>query len=680
MDTIVELRKNLIKLGAIRHIRLEKIERPVIISKTPIMIHTPSQQETLKEEPVIYQRFTNTNPNSDKTPPKVLTPSKSVNNMFPIDKNEYYFSNSMQNGYLNIKDSKTIKITGGKETAKEKRELYKNQRRRKKQLSNYIINQDKKKSRSLSNNRSCIDFGVKENNKYRNKSRKIGLTFSLLLRKNQIEDGEVMLRGMRDEKGGVVDFCYGGKENDKQHVIMKFTKNSVIYPSKKIVENTKKIQRWWRWILFTYKRLTMKIILLQKWLRGFLFRKHCLNARSPRLYQEKITENTEDNNTNITNKNQKAITFGCLFLRELISNKLLCSYNDVIRRIMNYNEFKNNMNSNIVKLGMMIRKKIFKDNFIEGRTIALLKEKLLTFLILHKDKKARYHKKECFNKWRYNKQNEIVNLRPFTIYSQEEIRPQKLKVLKEQETQTDSIKIEKTIPKRKINSLKVASLIKSIETPIKADTFNTLKASSPLDNSVLNKKRTILKSKRKQLLKKQFTTKDLKNILIAKIYFLKWYRKLLALKNSHKVNLRKKVPKDLLNHFKTNLLRFPFEQIKKEVKRRKIIKLFFHIRNLKYPVLTFVFEKLKKYSDIKYQFMNAYATVIQQYFRMKYINRNFIEDETTINKKQIIIEETYNENLTFTNKSYHSISELFFDFYKKLVIKCLIESLYMKSF
>ena len=239
------------------------------------------------------------------------------------------------------------------------------------------------------------------------------------------------------------------------------------------------------------------------------------------------------------------------------------------------------MNSNIVKLGMMIRKKIFKDNFIEGRTIALLKEKLLTFLILHKDKKARYHKKECFNKWRYNKQNEIVNLRPFTIYSQEEIRPQKLKVLKEQETQTDSIKIEKTIPKRKINSLKVASLIKSIETPIKADTFNTLKASSPLDNSVLNKKRTILKSKRKQLLKKQFTTKDLKNILIAKIYFLKWYRKLLALKNSHKVNLRKKVPKDLLNHFKTNLLRFPFEQIKKEVKRRKIIKLFFHIRNLK---------------------------------------------------------------------------------------------------
>ena len=86
-----------------------------------------------------------------------------------IDKNEYYFSNSMQNGYLNIKDSKTIKITGGKETAKEKRELYKNERRRKKQLSNYIINQDKKKSRSLSNNRSCIDFGVKENNKYRNK-------------------------------------------------------------------------------------------------------------------------------------------------------------------------------------------------------------------------------------------------------------------------------------------------------------------------------------------------------------------------------------------------------------------------------------------------------------------------------------------------------------------------------
>lgn len=680
MDTIIELRKNLIKLGAIRHITLERIERPVIISKTPIMIHTPSQQESLKEEPVIYQRFTNTNPNSDKTPPKVLTPSKSVNNMFPIDKNEYFFSNSLQNGYLNIKDSKTIKMTGTNETTKEKRMLYKNERRKKKQLSNYIINQDKKKSRSLSNNRSCINFGVKEKSKYRNKSRKIGLTFSLLSRKNQLNDEEVMLRGMRDEKGGVVDFCYGGKENDKQHVIMKFTKNSMIYPSKKIVENTKKIQKWWRWILITYKRLTRKIIIIQKWIRGYLYRKHFLNTHSTQLYQEKITENTDDNNTNITNKNQKAISFGCLFLRELITNKLLGNYNDVIRSLMKYNEYKRKMNDNITKLGMMMRKKIFKDNFIEGRTIGLLKDKLLSFFIMNKERYAVSNKKEYFNRWKTNKEFNIINLRSFTIYSQQEIKPQKFKVLKEQEAQTESIKIEKTIPKRKINSLKVSSLIKSIETPINRDTFNTLKSTSPLDNCLLNKKRTVLKSKRKQLLQKRFTTKVLKNALLTKIYFLRWYRKLLAFKNSHKVNLRGKVPKEELNHFKTNLLRFPFEQIKKEVKRRKIIKLFFHIRNLKYPVLTYVFEKLKKYSDIKYQFMNAYATVIQQYFRMKYINRDYIEDETTINKKQIIVEETYNENLTFTNKAYHSISDLFFTFYKKMLLKCLIESLYMKSF
>lgn len=119
------------------------------------------------------------------------------------------------------------------------------------------------------------------------------------------------------------------------------------------------------------------------------------------------------------------------------------------------------------------------------------------------------------------------------------------------------------------------------------------------------------------------------------------------------------------------------------MRRRKIIKLFFHIKNLKYPTLAYVIGKIKKFSDVKFQYMNACATIIQNYFREKYILQKddlYEENETTIKKRHIIIEESFNENFTFKQIPYESIGDLFMSFYKKLMVKCLIESLYMKSF
>lgn len=283
-----------------------------------------------------------------------------------------------------------------------------------------------------------------------------------------------------------------------------------------------------------------------------------------------------------------------------------------------------------------------------------------------------------------------------------------------------------------INALKLRNLKTAITNPYNKTTFDSLLQNIPPKKETTPQleekekeqqqqqtqaqieiqppKDNILK-KRKQLLSRRITSNDLKNKLLLYLAFLKWYRKALALQNKKHVNIRKKIPIELQRLFYHNLLRFPFEQIKKEARRRKIIKLFYHIRNLKYPILYYVFKKIKKYAHIKYQIMNAFATIIQRYYRLKYRslelrknNKYLIEEnETTVKKTtQVIIEETFpqrgmiqyhEENINgnmdrsgnnfqyikYENRNYRNIGELFREFYRKLTVKRIIEALYYNT-
>ena len=771
MEEIIELRRNLLKLSAIHDIHIEKIERPFYIARRSLY-HTPPQQELTKEYP---PQFQNTNPNltnSNKTPPKILTPSKSQKNMFPIEKNDLYFTNTIKNGYLNIKDSRTILINNKKDNSDNKYKY----RRRKNQISQYIIqNGRSKKSHSISATSKNINFNFSDN-KRRSKSRKIGLTFNLLLRKNTMNNEIHIIRGTRDEKGGVVDFCYSGKEKNEKnvetnHFIVKFSKNSILYSSKKVIENAKKIQKWWRWIKVLYKKLTIKVIRIQRMFRGFINRKNMKGLPGKNIintFKEKEID-TEQNlvsfmieNVNDTNilpiQNTKYLNLASTLIKNFVQNKLKDNLNNVVCSMNKWINAKQHFNDNIEKIIQFLRNKWFKDFFIENLILNKLKRKYLSFLIKSKHHKYLQNYEHLFNIWKNNKlyrsnnktnkiikENEIIippkkclkkeiifsRQKNFTIFSSEkqfddiffvenndfftiqeglstknssnisisninniQINQQKksLKVLKEKETQTDKIQIEKTIPKKKINSLKLATMINIVSIPFKRLLLNELKNASPIENSLLNQKQTLLKSKKRNLLIKQISTKDFKDKILLRIYFLRWYKKILAIKYSTKINIRKTLDQDkpLKSSHKTikkilwyNILKDVFDKIKKEVRRRKIIKLFFHIKNLKYPTLAYVIGKIKKFSDVKFQYMNACATIIQNYFREKYILQKddlYEENETTIKKRHIIIEESFNENFTFKQIPYESIGDLFMSFYKKLMVKCLIESLYMKSF
>ena len=57
------------------------------------------------------------------------------------------------------------------------------------------------------------------------------------------------------------------------------------------------------------------------------------------------------------------------------------------------------------------------------------------------------------------------------------------------------------------------------------------------------------------------------------------------------------------------------DKIRKEANRRTLIKAFRNINSMKYPILFYSLCKLHKYSLIKFEVMNAYAKLIQRYYR-----------------------------------------------------------------
>ena len=163
---------------------------------------------------------------------------------------------------------------------------------------------------------------------------------------------------------------------------------------------------------------------------------------------------------------------------------------------------------------------------------------------------------------------------------------------------------------------------------------------------------------------------------------------MMALKNSKKIRIigrkigegiSKKKKKKNKTSFKIKLLKFPFEQIKREAKRRILIKAFLNIQNLQYPSLEFALMKIKKYTEVKYEVMNAYATIIQRYYR------DYIQYVKNKNTTITIIEQTNTviESVQYKRRKiyrFRNLKELFNQFYKKKLVKNVIELLYFKSY
>jgi hypothetical protein len=268
----------------------------------------------------------------------------------------------------------------------------------------------------------------------------------------------------------------------------------------------------------------------------------------------------------------------------------------------------------------------------------------------------------------------------FKINVEEEIKKQKEEIEKEKEKD-----IELIMTKKKTNLEEQKEKSKLFTT-----TQNSLEYEAEENPKLRIRKRNL------QSLSSENYSDNYLNVLIdylkKRIALQNWYNKMMALKNSKRIRITgRKIGEGIKRHiiidesqkkrgnFKTNLLRFPFEQIRREAKRRILIKALLNIQNLKYPSLEYGFLKLKRYSQVKYQVMNAYATLIQRFYRfyVQYIKTKKVGIAIIENEENTVIETVqYRRRI---QRNYENLYELFCYLYKKILIRYILQILYVKN-
>ena len=114
---------------------------------------------------------------------------------------------------------------------------------------------------------------------------------------------------------------------------------------------------------------------------------------------------------------------------------------------------------------------------------------------------------------------------------------------------------------------------------------------------------------------------SIQSFLLKKIVLKLWEKK--TFKDDKNTNKKNKdiTPKN--SHvLLCNLMKYVFDKIKKEVKRRKLIVCFKNINMQKYPNLRYALKKIKKFAKVRYKVMNEYASIIQNAFRYYLENKN----------------------------------------------------------
>ena len=128
----------------------------------------------------------------------------------------------------------------------------------------------------------------------------------------------------------------------------------------------------------------------------------------------------------------------------------------------------------------------------------------------------------------------------------------------------------------------------------------------------------------------------IQQFLLKKIFLKRWEKQANSLKNAkraHKKDIKIYNEKNKKHILYSNLMKYVFDKIKKEVKKRKLIVCFKNINLRKYPILCYAFKKIKKYGKVRFRVMNEYASIIQNTYRY------YVE-----NKKKEEENERYQEN------------------------------------
>ena len=566
-----------------------------------------------------------------------------IKNIYGIDD---YFDKNTKKGILDLKNIeilKTKKISiidiSNKEILKNKIKNFRNslgnfitksnEKMRKnhsnkeiKNLKNYKINKsydcNNKRIRSFSNIFSSKELKERKLKQLpkekRNTIYKRGNIFRLIYYFNKKTNSSDILitRAMRNEKGGVVDLATSStKKNYKSNNYIKdkdFIKNSYKYSKWKIIASAKIIQKWWKSKLLIYNNYLKKIKMIQKVFRNYKAKKNKNKNRNRKINKndemkknKKIDLNNQNNirqNLELNNLENKLKNFSAIFLKKIIQIRINDYLNYFLLKMKNFLlKIQNKKLSYLKNIHFIIT---IKEHFnrMKNKNILFFLRKLQ----LEKYSKNKYYEeikyKNIFSKGikslninDSNKSNEYIilndskiNKRSFgpnlDIYFEQNEKSEKDKNFKYEDNKNNSSNQSNKFSK---NSSKINSNEKEIII------FSNIR-NEPNDIS-------------KYILKKKF--------------FKRWNSQIFNVKNlrGYSNNIRNKYQVKTNHLLLKRLMITIIEKIKKEANRRTLIKAFRNINKLKYPSLFYSFLKIKKYTKVKYNIMNAYAKIIQKNYR-----------------------------------------------------------------
>ena len=266
------------------------------------------------------------------------TNNKSTNILIKnIYSNDDYFSTNTKEGILHLKDFeiyKSNKISQIDIDNKNILEQNKNKNRDTKmplsfaKSCDYINRIQKCKSTDLTFEEKIIarQFSAQLSLRSNNKNGRI-LNLMCLFNKNQNYADKIILRGTRNEKGGVVDFSTASPKKyykKKRYLINLEAKNKNVYkyPKWKIISSAKIIQKWWKNVLITYFIHLNNIKKIQKNFRNYLVLKKSNNNNT----EEKIIKKL------IFNDNQKT---GVILLKKILEVKIVNLFSFVLINLKN---------------------------------------------------------------------------------------------------------------------------------------------------------------------------------------------------------------------------------------------------------------------------------------------------------------------------------------------------------
>ena len=557
------------------------------------------------------------------------SPNILIKNIYPSDD---YFTKNIKEGILCLKDYEILKsnkisfmdISNDKIKQNKKKDISQTLSRFliKPKKKNYSFSEGKNskyyeskksydsiknKTRTVSKtlaNGNKIERYLSENYNKKNKYNKGKISNVLNFFNNKINISDIIItRGMRNEKGGVVDFATNSQKKNcikNKYIINKdiTNKNIYKYPNWKIINSAKTIQKWWRNKIFLYNDYINKIKLIQNFYRNYNTKK----------YKQKNNNKNNKSNLKENEKNKldefkyKYKIFSITLIKKVIEAKLIKIYSYIILSIKD--KILTRKNEEVLKEKQIyyihkikeyikkIRKKYYKlfikqislHNFYKNMKI---KKELNLFIKCERKSKS----------YIYNNFNNKTN-NPLNNNNLKEIKNIKINI----SSNSDYIR------KKKANKYKID---KNIFFVINSTDNNNKKISKNSSKIILNEKNIRIFSKVNK------NPNEIAKYILKKIYLIQWYKQMIKIRNAKRtrVDLWKKKKEENKHLLLKNIMMNILKKIKKEADRRTLIIAFRDINKLKYPILYYALLKIQKYSIVKYNVLNAYAQLIQKNYR-----------------------------------------------------------------